>query len=225
MHLGNNRENIAAAMTVIVFLVGVGLLTYGITAYKDESFLTYLKDLVESISGGNIRLEDFDHKLEREPFVFIIGGGVGMLLGLIGLCGVLCQRSLCRKFYLTLLLLCFAAAIVVVVYAVLDRWGIDFEGENGVIRERFRSHWRHMPRAEQIEYETRLQCCDFDNDSPRRRVAVWLGGCKSIKRGCFNELLLVENSKKMSTVFIWAAVAFVILLFAGFNCMVDQAEI
>ena len=82
-----------------------------------------------------------------------------------------------------------------------------------------------MRRSEQIEFERRLQCCDFDNESRRRHKAVWLGGCKSIKKGCFDELLLVENSKKMGTVFIWAGVAFVILLFAGFNCMVDQAEI
>ena len=39
------------------------------------------------------------------------------------------------------------------------------------------------------------------------------------------ELLLIENSKKMATVFIWSTVAFVILVFAMFNCMVDHAEI
>ena len=76
-----------------------------------------------------------------------------------------------------------------------------------------------------MDFEDRLQCCDFDNASPRRDTAVWLGGCRSIKKGCFIELLLVENAKKMASVFIWASVSFVILLFFAFNCMVDHAEI
>ena len=76
-----------------------------------------------------------------------------------------------------------------------------------------------------MEFEDRIQCCDFDNKSDRRDNAVWLGGCQSYKKGCFIELLLVENAKKMASIFIWATIAFVVLLFFAFNCMVDHAEI
>jgi len=223
--LVNNRETIAVIMTLTLFLGGVGLLTLGIVTQKEDAFVAYLGDLVDKISGGNIRLDEFDTKLPEEPFVFIIGGGVLMLLGFFGLCSVASRSSIFRNFYLLLLLLCFGAAVGVVVLAVLGNWGVDFRGENDVTQERFRGHWRSLSRSNQTAFESLLGCCDFDLESPRRDDAVWLGGCETHEKGCFIELLLVENSKKMASVFIWATVAFVILVFAMFNCMVDHAEI
>jgi len=221
----NNRETIAVAMTLTLFLGGVGLLTHGIVTHKEDAFLLYLDDLVDRISGGNISLNEFDTQLPEEPYVFIIGGGVLMFLGLFGVCSVASRSAIFRYLYLSLLLFCFGAAVAVVVLAVLGNWGVDFKGENDVIQERFRSHWRALPRQNQTAFESLLGCCDFDLVSPRRDDAVWLGGCRKIQRGCFMELLLIENSKKMATVFIWSTVAFVILVFAMFNCMVDHAEI
>lgn len=223
--LGTNRDNIATAMTAILFLGGVGVLAIGISAYKDETFVLYLNNLVDSISGGNIQLDEFETELPNESYIFMMGGGVLMFLGIFGLCSVASGSSTCRVIYLILLLLCFAVAVVIVVFAILGCWAVDLNGENDKIRERFRSHWLNLSRPEQMDFEDRLQCCDFDNASPRRDTAVWLGGCRSIKKGCFIELLLVENAKKMASVFIWASVSFVILLFFAFNCMVDHAEI
>ena len=60
--------------------------------------------------------------------MFIIGGGVLMLLGFFGLCSVASRSSIFRNFYLLLLLLCFGAAVGVVVLAVLGNWGVDFRG-------------------------------------------------------------------------------------------------
>jgi len=221
----NNRDSIALAMTLILFLGGVGLLALGVTTNNNDTFLAYLEDLVDRISGGNIKLEDFETEMPKEPQVFIFGGAVMMFLGVFGLFSVASRSAVCRKFYLSLLIFCFGAGVAIVVLAVLGQWGVDFNGEHDVTRERFRSHWRELSKANQTEFESILECCDFDNASPRRNRAVWLGGCRAIKKGCFIELLLVENAKKMGTVFIWATVSFVILIFAAFNCMVDHAEI
>ena len=64
--LGTNRDNIATAMTAILFLAGVGVLAIGISAYKDETFVLYLNNLVDSISGGNIQLDEFETELPNE---------------------------------------------------------------------------------------------------------------------------------------------------------------
>jgi len=223
--MGTNRDNIATAMTAILFLGGVAVLVVGITAYKDEAFVLHLSDLVDSISGGKIRLEEFKTELQSESYIFMMGGGALMFLGIFGLCSVASRSSTCRSIYLILLLFCFAIAVVIVVFAVLGCWAVDLNGENDEIRERFRIHWLNLTQDEKKDFEDRLQCCDFDNKSPRRNMAVWLGGCQTIKKGCFIELLLVENAKKMASIFIWATVAFVMLLFFAFNCMVDHAEI
>jgi len=225
MSLGTNRDNIATVMTAILFIGGVAVLSVGISAYQNEAFVLHLDQLIESISGGKMRLDDFDSELRNEPYIFMMGGGVLMFIGVFGLCSVASGSSTCRQIYLVLLLLCFAATIAIVVFCVLGCWAVDLNGENDAVREEFRSHWLNLTRPQQIEFEELLQCCDFDNDSPRRNVAVWLGGCRSIKKGCFIELLLVENAKKMASVFIWSTVAFVILFFFCFNCMVDHAEI
>ena len=66
LKLANNRETIATAMTAILFLGGVGLLAMGIKSYKDEAFLIYLQDLVNSISGGHLHLHHFQTELKQE---------------------------------------------------------------------------------------------------------------------------------------------------------------
>ena len=62
----NNRDSIALAMTLILFLGGVGLLALGVTTNNNDTFLAYLEDLVDRISGGNIKLEDFETEMPKE---------------------------------------------------------------------------------------------------------------------------------------------------------------
>ncbi|KAK3106957.1 hypothetical protein FSP39_003932 [Pinctada imbricata] len=117
--MGNCAKFILILLNIIFLLLGLGLVIIGAVFLANVEFLTEkITPLLETITFSGIGL---DGLVKNLSIVFLILGGIVLLLAIFGLVGACCEVSFCLVVYAIILIMLFIAQLVVVIlWAVLQ---------------------------------------------------------------------------------------------------------